>query len=393
MTKKSLLGLALVLVLIIPTTSLYASAQSSQQFQLNGAGSTFVFPLMDKWRVEYNKINSNVQLNYQSIGSGAGIKLLTAKTIDFAASDAPLSTSDAAKIPGTLTIPESIGAITVSYNIPGIQSGLKLTGPVIASIFMGNITKWNDKMITGLNPDASLPDQKISVIHRSDGSGTTFAFTDYLSTVSSDWKTNIGQGKSVPWPTGIGAQGNEGVAGVIEKTPYSIGYVELAYAFQNKMTYAFVQNADGSAFVEPSLITTGAAASAAATNLPQADGDWSKVSIVNQSGKDSYPISTLTYILVFKNLEQVNGMTQDKATAEINFLKWIINDGQQFSTPLLYVPIPDVLKKIDEQGLAQIQFAGTAVPEFGSIAGLVLVVAIISIIAISARTGFLMQKN
>jgi phosphate transport system substrate-binding protein len=393
MTKKSLLGLALMLFLIIPTTSLYANAQSSQQFQLNGAGSTFVFPLMDKWRVEYNKINSNVQLNYQSIGSGAGIKLLTAKTVDFAASDAPLSAADAAKIPGTLTIPESIGAITVSYNISGMQSGLKLTGPVIASIFMGNITKWNDKMITELNPDASMPDQKISVIHRSDGSGTTFAFTDYLSTVSSDWKTGVGQGKSVPWPTGIGAQGNEGVAGVIEKTPYSIGYVELAYAFQNKMAYAFVQNADGSAFVEPSLTTTASAASAAATNLPQADGDWSKVSIVNQAGKDSYPISTFTYILVFKNLEQVNGMTQDKATAEINFLKWIINDGQQFSTPLLYVPLPDAVKKIDEQGLAQIQLAGNAVPEFGPIAGLVLVVAIISIIAISARTGLLMQRN
>jgi phosphate transport system substrate-binding protein len=393
MTKKSLLGLALMLFLIIPTTSLYASAQSNQQFQLNGAGSTFVFPLMDKWRVEYNKINSNVQLNYQSIGSGAGIKLLTAKTIDFAASDAPLSTADAAKIPGTLTIPESIGAITVSYDIPGIQSGLKLTGPVIASIFMGNITKWNDKMITDLNPDANLPDQNISVVHRSDGSGTTFAFTDYLSTVSPDWKTGIGKAKSVPWPTGIGAQGNEGVAGVIEKTPYSIGYVELAYAFQNKMTYAFVQNADGSAFVEPSLATTASAASAAATNLPQADGDWSKVSIVNQPGKDSYPISTLTYILVFKNLEQVNGMTQDKATAEINFLKWIIHDGQQFSTPLLYVPIPDAVKQIDEQGLAQIQFAGSAVPEFGPIAGLVLVVAIISIMAISARTGFLTQRN
>jgi phosphate transport system substrate-binding protein len=393
MTKKSLLGLALMLILIIPTTSLYASAQNNQQFQLNGAGSTFVFPLMDKWRVEYNKINSNVQLNYQSIGSGAGIKLLTAKTVDFGATDAPLSVADAAKIPGTLTIPESIGAITVSYNIPEMQSGLKLTGPVIASIFMGNITKWNDKMITELNPNLSMPDQKISVVHRSDGSGTTFAFTDYLSTVSSDWKTGVGQGKSVPWPTGIGAQGNEGVAGVIEKTPYSIGYVELAYAFQNKMAYAFVQNADGSAFVEPSLTTTAAAASAAATNLPQADGDWSKVSIVNQSGKDSYPISTLTYILVFKNLEQVNGMTQDKATAEINFLKWIINDGQQFSTPLLYVPIPDAVKKIDEQGLAQIQFAGNAVPEFGPIAGLVLVVAIISIIAISAKTGLLMQRN
>jgi phosphate ABC transporter phosphate-binding protein len=348
---------------------------------------------MDKWRVEYNKIDSNVQLNYQSIGSGAGIKLLTAKTVDFAASDAPLSAADAAKIPGTLTIPESIGAITVSYNIPGMQSGLKLTGPVIASIFMGNITKWNDKMITELNPDLSMPDQKISVVHRSDGSGTTFAFTDYLSTVSPDWKTGVGQGKSVPWPTGIGAQGNEGVAGVIEKTPYSIGYVELAYAFQNKMAYAFVQNADGSAFVAPSLTTTASAASAAATTLPQADGDWSKVSIVNQSGKDSYPISTFTYILVFKNLEQINGMTQDKATAEINFLKWIINDGQQFSTPLLYVPIPDAVKKIDEQGLAQIQFAGNAVPEFGPISGLVLVVAIISIIAISTKTGLLMQRR
>ena len=391
--KRILIASAFMLLLIISATSLHASAQT-QSYTVTGAGSTFVFPLMDNWRVQYNQLNPNFQLNYQSIGSGAGIKLLEQKTVDFAASDAPLQAADQAKAPGTLTIPESIGGITISYNLPGVDKGLKLTGPVIAQIFMGNITSWNDPAITSLNPGMNLPSQNIAVAHRADGSGTTYAFTDYLSKVSPDWMSKIGQGKSVPWPVGTGAQGNAGVANVVKTTPYAIGYVELAYAYQNNMTYAFVQNADGNAFVEPTLDSIAADAAAAGTNLPAPEGDWSKVSIVNQPGNNSYPISTLTYIFVYKDLSQVTGETQGKAQQVVNFLNWIIHDGQKFASPLLYVPLPDSITKLDEQGLAEIQFSGNTlspgnqtVPEFGSIAELVLIAAIVSIIALSARTG------
>ncbi len=390
MTKKIIMGFTLMLILIVPAMSLHASAQTSQSYTITGAGSTFVFPLMDNWRVEYNKIHPEIMLNYQSIGSGAGIKLLEQKSVDFGTSDAPLSAADMQKAPGVLTIPESIGGITITYNLPGIDKGLKLTGPVIAQIFMGNITSWNDPAIVNLNPGTSLPSQKIVVAHRSDGSGTTYAFTDYLSKISPDWKTKIGQGKSVPWPVGTGGQGNAGVANIVKTTQYAVGYVELAYVFQNKMTYAFVQNADGNSFVEPTLDSIAADAAVASGHLPAADGDWSAVSIVNEPGSNSYPISTLTYVMIYKDLSMVNGETQDKSTQVLDFLNWVINDGQQYASGLLYVPLPDSIKKIDEAGLAQVSFSGGAVPEFGPIAALVLAIAIVSIIAVSSksRIGF-----
>ena len=380
-----------MLVLIMPAVSLDALAQSS--IALNAGGATFPFPLIDKWRVEYEKIHRDVTLNYQSIGSGAGIKLYTQKTVDFAASDAPLQPSEAAQVPGTLHIPETIGAVTVSYNVPGVAKGLKLTGPVIADIFSGKITNWSDKKITDLNPDLNLPNQSIVVAHRSDGSGTTFVFTTYLSAVSPDWKTSIGAAKSVPWPGGVGSQGNAGVAAVVKSTQYSIGYVELAYVMQNNMTYAFVQNADGTAFVEPTLDTIAGDASSAATSLPAPDGDWSKVAIVNEPGKDSYPISSLTYLLVYKDLSQVNGMTQGKAKAVVDFLNWAIHDGQQFSSGLLYVPLPDAVVKVDEEAISEITFNGSPVPEFGPAAALIFAVAIISIIAISTKGRFGLQPK
>ena len=377
-----------MLILIVPTMSLHASAQTSQSYTITGAGSTFVFPLMDTWRVEYNKIHPNINLNYQSIGSGAGIKLLEQKSVDFAASDAPLSISEAAQAPGALTLPDSIGGITIAYNLPGIDKGLKLTGPVIAQIFLGNITSWNDPALVSLNPGVNLPSQKIIIAHRSDGSGTTYAFTDYLSKVSPDWKSKVGEGKTVPWPVGTGGSGNAGVATIVKSTQYAIGYIELAYVFQNKMTYAFVQNADGTSFVEPTIDTVAADATAAGSNLPAADSDWSHVSIVNQPGSNSYPISTLTYVMVYKDLSVVNGETQDRSNEVVNFLNYIVHDGQQYASGLLYVPLPDTIKKIDEDGLAKVTFNGGAVPEFGPISILVLAIAIMSIIAVSYKTGF-----
>ena len=377
-----------MLILIVPAMPWHASAQTSDQsYTITGAGSTFVFPLMDTWRVEYNKIHQNIQLNYQSIGSGAGIKLLEQKSVDFAASDAPLSASDVQNAQGVLTIPESIGGITITYNIPGIDKGLKLTGPVIAQIFMGKITSWNDPAIANLNPGINLPDHNVIISHRSDGSGTTYAFTDYLSKVSPEWKTKVGQGKTVPWPVGTGGSGNAGVANIVKSTPYAIGYVELAYVVQNKMTYAFVQNADGSSFVEPTLDTVAADAAAASGRLPSAEGDWSQVSIVNQPGNNSYPISTLTYVMIYQDMSKINKETQDKSTEVINFLNWILHDGQQYSSGLLYVPLPDSVKKIGEDGLAKVAFTSETIPEFGPIATLVLVVAIVSTIVVSAKTG------
>jgi phosphate transport system substrate-binding protein len=385
MTNKVILGLAFMLILIVPAMSLHALAQTS--YTITGAGSTFVFPLMDTWRVEYNKIHQNIQLNYQSIGSGAGIKLLESKSVDFAASDAPLSATDQQKAPGVLTIPDSIGAVTIAYNIPGMDKGLKLTGPVIAQIFEGNITSWNDPAIATLNPGVTLPSQNIVVAHRSDGSGTTYAFTDYLSKVYPQWKTQVGQGKSVPWPVGTGGNGNAGVANIVKTTQYAVGYVELAYVYQNNMTYASVQNADGNSFVAPTLDSIAADAAAASANLPAANGDWSKVSIVNQPGSNSYPISTLTYVMIYQDMSTINGETQDKSTEVVNFLTWILNDGQQYASGLLYVPLPDSIKKIGVDGLATVTFTGGAVPEFGPIAALVLAIAIVSIIAVSAKTG------
>lgn len=381
--KKKVFGATLMLLLLAP---LAINANAQQATQLSGAGSSFVFPLMDKWRVEYNKLHPDVQLNYQSIGSGAGINLAKQHTVDFAASDAPLSPSDAAAIPGTLTLPESIGGVTVSYNIPGVDTGLKLTGSVIADIFMGTINKWNDPAITKLNPGVTLPGQTIVVAHRSDGSGTTYAFSDYLSKVSSTWDSKMGVGKTMPWPVGIGGNGNTGVATLVKSTQYSVGYVELAYALQNKFTYAAVQNADGTNFVMPTLETVSADASGAVSSLPQPDGDWSKVSIANQPGHDAYPISTFTYIMINKDLSTVNGMTMDKAKALVDMIYWMIGDGQQYAEPLLYPKLPDSVKTLDQKGLSQITFKGAAVPEFGPVVEVALLIAIVSVIVLSLRS-------
>jgi len=343
--------------------SKFQPTKLSSAVTLNGAGATFPFPLIDKWRVEYAKINDKVNINYQSIGSGGGVKQFTASTVDFGASDAPLTADQFKALKKPMHFPETIGAVTVTYNLPGLDgkpigSGLKFTPDVVADIFLGKIKKWNDVSIATLNPEALLPEEKIVIAHRSDGSGTTFVFTDYLSNVSKDWKTKVGKGKAVEWPTGIGAAGNEGVAGVVRNTPYAVGYVELAYATQTSMSVAAIQNQEGE-FVLPSLESTKAAAAIAAGKLPKPNEDWSAVSIVNAPGKGSYPIASFTYLLLYTDLGDIPSMTQEKGQALVDFLYWAVTEGQGFAPDLQYVPLPDEVVKMNVEALKQLNFKGT----------------------------------
>jgi len=376
MTKKIILGVALMLILIIPTTLFTAHADTarpepldSDKYSFTGAGSSFAFPIIDKWRVDYNAAYPQITLNYQSVGSGAGINLYTKKTVDFGATDAPLQPADAAKAPNTLSIPESMGAIVVVYNLPEFQkSGLKLTGQVIADIYLGKVSTWNNPEIAKLNPGVALSKNRIVLVHRSDGSGTTFAFTDYLSKVSSEWKGEVGQGTAVPWKAGIGGSGNAGIAAIVKKVPWSMGYVELAYAKTNTlagsnipMTYAYVQNHDKTAFLDATIDTTLAAAQGRLNSLPESDGDWSHVSINNAPGSNAYPIATFTYLLVNENTEKTKGMTLQRASDLVHMLYWFVTDGQKRSTKLLYVPLPDGVVQLDERGLHKIMFNGKPV--------------------------------
>jgi phosphate transport system substrate-binding protein len=373
MTKRttSIITLLTMALLLVPGAALLPQADAmghentcpavpnpNADLQLDGAGASFSFPLIDLWRVEYGKEFPNVQLNYQSIGSGGGVKNHIAKTIVFAGSDAPLKPAEREAAPNTLHIPEAIGGVTVAYNIPEVpESGLKLTGTVIADIFLGKITKFNDPAIQDLNPEISLPDKDIVVAHRSDGSGTTFVFTSYLNQVSAEWDEKVGAGKSVEWPAGIGGKGNEGVANVVKTTPYSIGYIELAYAFQNNIPYAHVMNADGTSYVKPSMKTIAAASAGAAPTLPAAHESWYGVSLLNAPGYDSYPIATFTYLLLYENLNEV---TDDPATAQalMHMIHWIITKGQNYNDDLLYVPIAPEVMKIGIDGLKRVQFDG-----------------------------------
>ncbi len=364
MTKKIILGLALTLILILPTATLSAHAvlvpdepPVGEQFNLYGAGSSFVFPLMDKWRVTYHGLYPSVTLNYASVGSGAGINLMTKKTVDFGATDAPLQHSDQKAAPGALTFPESLGAVAICYNLYYTGSGLKFNGTILTDIYDGKITHWNDPMIQALNPSVSLPNAIITPIHRADASGTTYAFTDYLSHVDKFWKNNYGVGKSIPWKLGPGIPNNGGVARTIIYTPFSIGYVELAYAIQNKMTYGAILNGDGTGYVLPSA--AGAAAAAAGASLPESNGDWSKVSIVNQPGANTYPISTFTYIVLYGGLDKIKTMSQDKATTLIHFIYWIVTEGQNYAPKLMYPTLPSSVQEIDKRGLAMITYKGT----------------------------------
>ena len=359
--RKPILLIVLVagifLAAIMPTTmSLKVYAQG--QITINGAGATFPFPLIDTWRVDYKSIKPNVNINYQSIGSGGGVKQFIEKTVDFGATDAPLTASEVQRAPGAVHIPETIGSVVVAYNIPSMPNkGLKFTGSVLADIFLGKITKWNDPKIQSLNPGVSLPGEDIIVVHRSDGSGTTYVWTDYLSNISTAWNEQIGRGKSVQWPTGIGGPGNEGVANAIRGSPNTIGYIELAYALTTQMPYAYLQNQAGK-FIEPTLESTRAAVAATAPTLPKGAASWEHISVVNAPGGDSYPVASFSYLILFKELSTNPSIDQAKAKALVDFMSWAITEGQQSADDLSYVPLPAEIVKLNQETLKSLTFQG-----------------------------------
>jgi phosphate transport system permease protein/phosphate transport system substrate-binding protein len=354
---KSFLATSIAAILIAGLGMLGSPNVSlAQQITINGAGATFPFPLIDTWRVEYQTVKPEVNINYQSIGSGGGVKQFIEKTVDFGATDAPLTAEEIQQAPGAVHIPETIGSVVPAYNLP--VEGLKLTGPILADIFLGKITKWNDPQIQSINSGLSLPAEDIVVVHRSDGSGTTFVWTDYLSNVSSSWNQQIGKGKSVQWPIGVGAPGNERVANSINTTPNAIGYVELTYALTTGMKHASVQNQAGS-FIQGSLDSTRAAVAAAAPSLPAGDQSWTNVTMVNAPGADSYPIASFSYLLLYKELTTNPGLNnQNKAQNLVDFINWAITDGQQFASELGYVPLPDQVVQLNQETLRGLTFNG-----------------------------------
>lgn len=320
---------------------------------LTGAGATFPYPLYSKWFSDY-AARTGVKINYQSIGSGGGVRQIIEGTVDFGASDGPMTDEELAKAKGgpILHIPTVMGADVMTYNVEGLSRPLNLTGGVIADIFLGKIKKWNDARIAALNTGVTLPDQDVLVVHRSDGSGTTYIFTDYLSAVSPEWKNGPGRGKEVRWPAGLGAKGNEGVAGQVKQTPGAIGYTELAYAKQNRLAYAAVQNASGE-FVLPSIESITAAAAGIMTTLPE-NTDY-RVSIVNAPGAGAYPISSFTWILIYKNQPDA-----DKGKKLVDFLRWALREGDASAAALDYAPLPTEMDARLEQRLETISIGPRA---------------------------------
>jgi phosphate transport system substrate-binding protein len=313
---------------------------------INAAGATFPAPIYQKWFETYRKAHPDVQINYQSVGSGAGIQQLTQGTVDFGASDMPMTDEQISKITKfkVLHFPTVLGGVVPVYNISGVTTELKFTGDTLGGIFLGNIKKWNDAALKKDNPGVNLPNEDITVVHRSDGSGTSFVWTDFLSKANADWKSKVGSSTSVNWPIGLGGKGNEGVAGLVKQTPNSIGYVELIYAAQNKMSYGLVRNAAGT-FVKADFDTVSEAAAGAAKNMP----DDFRVSITNAPGKNAYPISTFTWLLIPNKLDGA------KKTAIQGFLKWMLAAGQQDAQPMSYAPLPKPVVAKEEKQIAAIQ--------------------------------------
>lgn len=334
MTRR--IVLLCVLALALPAFS---------QTTINGAGATFPYPMYSKWFSEYHKAHPDIQFNYQSIGSGGGIRQVLAGTVDFGATDGPMSDTQLSEAKAKiLHIPTVLGAVVPAYNIPGVSGDVKFSPQVLAGIFLGRITAWNDPAIAKDNPGVNFPNQPIIVVHRSDGSGTTFIFTDYLSKVSSDWQAQVGKGTSVKWPVGLGGKGNEGVAGQVRQLQGSIGYVELIYAEQNKIPYGSVKNAAGT-FIKASLESTTAAA-ASVKNMP---ADF-RVSITNPPGKDAYPIASFTWLLV-------PDKSKDAAKGKImaDFLNWMVDDGQKLTAQLTYAPLPDSVAAKVKEAIKQVR--------------------------------------
>jgi len=319
---------------------------AAQTIQINGAGATFPNPIYSKWFDEYNKQHPNIRINYQSVGSGAGIRQVQAQTVFFGASDGPMTSEQLQQSPGKiLHLPTVLGAVVPVYNIPNVKAELKFSGQVLADIFLGKVTKWNDPQLAKLNPGVALPASDITVVHRSDGSGTTYIWVDYLSKVSPEFLKKVGVNTSVNWPTGVGGKGNEGVSGLVTQTPGSLGYVELIYALQNKISYGSVQNAAGE-FVKANVESVTAAAAEAAAKMPP---DF-RVSITNAPGDNAYPISSFTWLLLYEN-------PKDKTQAKlmIDFMKWALGDGQKFAPQLGYAPLPDAVVKLELVALTKIK--------------------------------------
>jgi phosphate transport system substrate-binding protein len=340
------------LAIVLPIVLALAACQSNESktstpaaepLTINGAGATFPNPVYTKWFSEYQKTHPNIRINYQSIGSGGGIKQLSAQTVFFGASDGPMTDEQLKAAPGPiLHFPTVLGAVVPVYNVSGVTQPLRFTGPVLADIYLGKITKWNDAAIAQLNPGVILPATDIAVVHRSDGSGTTYIFCDYLSKISADYKQKVGVSTSVNWPVGVGGKGNEGVSGLVRQTPGAIGYVELIYALQNKIPYGSVQNKSGS-FVTASLESVTAAA--AGVTMP----DDFRVSITNPDGADAYPIASFTWMLLYQNSPD-----HARSAAMVDFLKWALTDGQQFAPSLGYAPLPQPVVTKEMQALNKI---------------------------------------
>jgi phosphate transport system substrate-binding protein len=314
--------------------ALFSVVAAAQSVDLTGAGATFPYPIYSKWFADYAQ-NTGVKINYQSIGSGGGIRQLSEQTVDFGATDGPMSDTElaAAKGGAVLHFPTVMGAVVITYNVPGVVRPLSLSGDAIADIFAGKITKWNDARIVAQNRGVPLPNSDILVVHRSDGSGTTYIFSDYLSAVSPSWSSSLGKAKEIKWPVGLGGKGNEGVAGQVKQTPGSIGYVELAYAKQNGLPYANVRNIAGR-YVMPSI----ASVTAAAANIKLPKNTDYRVSIVNAPGKDSYPISSMTWLLVYQNQTD-----KVKGTKLVDFLRWAYKNGEKSAASLDYAPLPSAM--------------------------------------------------
>lgn len=342
---KRFISIFLTLVL----TFLACPAFAADALLINGAGATFPYPLYSKWFSEYRKKDPSVQINYQSIGSGGGIRQFREKTVDFGATDVPMN-AEQMRQAGTpvVHVPTTLGAAVLTYHLPGVTKELRFTGELVADLFLGKIENWNDPRIAALNPGVKLPEDSVIIIHRSDGSGTTAVFTDYLSKVSPEWKDKVGAGTAVSWPAGLGGKGNEGVAGLIKQTPGALGYVELLFAKSNQLPYAALQNAAG-VFVLPDLQSVTAAADEAVKTMPE---DF-RTSITQMPGKKSYPISAMTYLLIYQNLAAEKGNQKSKKILE--FLNWAITDGQKYAETLFYSPLPEKLVKKIQTRLKAVQ--------------------------------------